>query len=126
MNQSMNPHARRIAAYLLAGAATGFPALLFAQDIYIGTLTVQMRLTVLRRCDLVQNTYVLEDTKDSGEVVERFTKDNENRTGMWYAEVIGKYEEVNGRNVLRVLSIENLTEGKSCHLDDAMDALPKK
>ena len=98
-----------------------------AQDIYIGTLSVEGQQLVLRRCDLVENTYALQDAKAAPKkLVREYVSKPEHRQGVWYAEVVGIYGERNGRNTLEVLSLDNLTAGKTCHLSDALDSTKRK
>lgn len=98
----------------------------YSRDIYIGTLTIKGSTLVLKRCDLVQNTYVLRDTGKQAGVVAKFIREPAHAKGIWYAEVIGDYEERNGKDGLKVVSFENVQEGKSCHFMDALGAMEHK
>jgi hypothetical protein len=98
-----------------------------AQDIFIGTLSVQGQQLILRRCDLVENTYTLQDAKTNPKkLVKEYLSNPEHRQGIWYAEVIGIYGERNGENTLEVLSLDNLASGKTCHLSEAIDSTKKQ
>jgi len=112
------PRAAWIGAALLALSAA--PAL--AQDLYIGTVEVLKDQVILTRCDLVQNRYVLRDSKDASEKpVAKLRERLKALKAPVYVEVIGRYAEQGEDNALDVISLENITAGKSCHL---MDALP--
>lgn len=88
-------------------------------DIFPGTLSVVGGEVVLRRCSLGGDVYVLRDAK-GGHAVADYAR--EPRPAM--AQVIGAYAEERGRNVLYVRSFEDVAEGKTCHLGDALDVLP--
>lgn len=77
----------------------------------------------LNRCDLGQNQYVLIESQDH--TVQQFiqhynkqlqTAQSENHKIQ--ATVIGAYEEKDGKNYLRVKSIEDVKTDTSCHLMD--------
>ena len=103
--------------------ATAAPAL--AQDIYIGTVDVQKAQVILTRCDLAQNRYVLRDRDgEADKPVAKLRERLKTLKAPVYVEVIGDYVEVQGEdgNGLDVISLENVTAGKSCHLLDALPA----
>jgi hypothetical protein len=110
-----------LVAGLVLAAAT--PAL--AQDIYIGTVDVQKAQVILTRCDLAQNRYVLRDRDgEADKPVAKLRERLKTLKAPVYVEVIGDYVEVQGEdgNGLDVISLENVTAGKSCHLLDALPA----
>lgn len=112
---------RAALAGLVLAAAT--PAL--AQDIYIGTVDVQKAQVILTRCDLAQNRYVLRDRDgEADKPVAKLRERLKTLKAPVYVEVIGDYVEVQGEdgNGLDVISLENVTAGKSCHLLDALPA----
>jgi hypothetical protein len=107
-----------LAAIVVAFSAA--PAL--AQDLYIGTVEVLKDQVVLTRCDLVQNRYILRDGKEASEKPVAKLRDRlKTLKAPVYVEVFGRYAEQGEDNALDVISLENITGGKSCHL---MDALP--
>ena len=66
-----------------------------ANDIFIGTLSIEGERVVLRRCDLAQNVYVLRDAEGVSAVA-AMRKREPAAKGYWYGEVIGKYIEIEG------------------------------
>lgn len=116
--------------YALVGTllitSTLFMQCAFAQDIFTGTITVEGSRAVLKRCDLGQSEYLLQDQEstDPG-LVARFIAEHAKTGGFWYADVIGIYEAFNSRHGLRVIEFQNLQESKSCHLLDAIKELDK-
>lgn len=96
----------------------------YAQDIFIGTLSTDGKHAILKRCDLGQTEYLLMDrnTEQSAPLA-KFMNDHGNEDGFWYAEVFGIYEAKDERHGLRVIDIQNLQIGKSCHLLDALKDL---
>ncbi len=103
---------------VLVGLALSLPTA-YARDIYIGTISIQDDRLVLKRCDVVQNTYELIDIAEGGPV-SRFLAVHASDSGRWYAEVIGDYEDRSGQKTLRVLALENVKAEKGCHLLDAL------
>ena len=91
-----------------------------ANDIFIGTLSVEGGRVVLRRCDLAQNTYVLRDAEGMSAVAAMRRREPAAK-GYWYGEVIGEYAEIEGGDGLSVMSIENIEADRSCHLLDLFD-----
>ncbi len=85
-------------------------------DVFIGTLERDGNDVILRRCDLVENRYVLVDAAGRHAVgAVRKAKLPA------YGEVIAHYAEGEGSSILRVERVEKLTPGKNCHLLDALD-----
>ncbi len=119
-NQQCGVHLTRSRFTAAAAAMTMLSATAtHAQDIYIGTLSVEGSQLVLKRCDLVQNTYTLHDEKgDTNGAVSQFKKHAAHTRGIWYAEVAGVYEKREGKDALLVMSLDNVQAGKSCHLLD--------
>ncbi|WP_156935694.1 hypothetical protein [Alkanindiges illinoisensis] len=77
----------------------------------------------LNRCDLGQNQYVLIESQDH--TVQQFSQHYnkqlqaaETESHKIQATVIGAYEEKDGKNYLRVKSIEDVKTDTSCHLMD--------
>lgn len=114
---------RKSSIVLLASVwmAVALPA--EANDIFIGTLSVEGERVVLRRCDLAQNVYVLRDA-DGASAVAAMRRREPAAQGYWYGEVIGEYAEIEGGDGLSVTSIENIEADRSCHLLDLIDDEP--
>ena len=91
-----------------------------ANDIFIGTLSIEGERVVLRRCALAQNAYVLRDAEGVSAVA-AMRKREPAAKGYWYGEVIGKYIEIEGVDGLSVASVENIEADRSCHLLDLID-----
>ena len=90
-----------------------------ADDVYIGTLSSENGKLILLRCDIAQNKYILQDKKNSKDKpVANYLKGSKRKSGLVYAEIWGDYDEKKGENYLLVKSIDNVTDGKSCHLLD--------
>lgn len=87
-------------------------------DSFIGTLSIEKGDVILTRCDIGSARYLLRDAAGA-KAVARYRKDGTPA----YAEVIARYSEEDGRDVLTVTDFADLTPGKSCHLLDALDAL---
>jgi hypothetical protein len=105
----------------LATAASAAPAL--AQDLYIGTVDIQKDQVILTRCDLTENRYVLRDRKGEPETpVAKLRARLKTLKAPVYVEVFGEYAEVPSEdgNGLDVISLENITAAKSCHLTDVL------
>lgn len=98
-------------AWAIAGVSADAGA-----DLFIGTLERKRSSIVLRRCDLVENRYTLIEAPGSHAM-------NKIRKAKLpaYGEVIAHYAEADGQPVLQVESVENLKQGKNCHLLDALD-----
>lgn len=92
-------------------------------DIFIGTLSVEGDEVILKRCDLVTNTYVLrDDPVEDGDAVAQFKALGKAA----YGEVYGRYvEEAAGRNGLIVADIDNVTPGRDCHFVSMINAVVK-
>jgi len=108
----------------LAGVALLVAAPAGAQDLYIGTVKVEGDQLVLTRCDLASNRYVLKDGAPEAPAAALRARLPKLKAPV-YAEVFGEYEEDGDGNALRVLAIEGVEGGKSCHLLDALEALDK-
>lgn len=108
------------ASLCLALIALAMPASaqteLASADIYIGTLERDGHAIVLRRCDLVENGYLLEDAP-GGKALASVRK----ATLPAYGEVLAHYAERDGQSILLVESVERLTPGKDCHLGRALE-----
>ncbi|MGX0584899.1 hypothetical protein ACUXPF_001472 [Sphingomonas sanguinis] len=100
-------------ALAMPAAAQTEPA---GADIYIGTLERDGHAIVLRRCDLVENRYLLEDAP-GGQALAAMRKVSLPA----YGEVVARYVERDGQSILLVESIERLTPGKDCHLGRALE-----
>lgn len=87
-------------------------------DLFIGTLEKDGNAIVLRRCDLAETRYVLVDAPGA-----RAMSIVRGVTLPAYGEVIASYAELDGRSILSVERIDNLTPGKNCHLLDAINHL---
>lgn len=111
---------RKSGAALLAGVWILLALPADANDIFIGTLSVEGDRVVLRRCDLAQNTYVLRDA-EGVTAIAAMRKREPGAKGYWYGEVIGEYVEIEGGDGLSVTSIENIEADRSCHLLDFID-----
>lgn len=99
----------------------------FARDIFIGTLEVSGKTLQFRRCDLAENTYALRDAGNrKNGVVANFLNDPKHTKGIWYAEVIGEYEERGGKAGLAVFSFEELQANRNCHLTDIIEKLQQQ
>ena len=77
----------------------------------------------LNRCDLGQNQYVLIESQDHAvqQFIQHYNKQlqvAESEGHKIQATVIGAYEEREGKNYLRVKSIEDVKTDTSCHLMD--------
>ena len=77
----------------------------------------------LNRCDLGQNQYMLIESQDHAvqQFIQHYNKQlqpAESENHKIQATVIGAYEEKDGKNYLRVKSIEDIKTDKSCHLMD--------
>jgi hypothetical protein len=93
-----------------------------AQDIYMGTLEAHEGKLVLRRCDLGSTEYRLIDAEDTDgkPVADLLQAPIAQPTS---ATVLGTYEEDGtDRHALKVLDIQDIEPGKSCHLMDAVSA----
>ncbi len=101
-------------------AAVASPAK--ANDIFIGTLSIENDAVVLKRCDAAQNTYLLRDA-DGADAVAALRKQSPAAKGYWYGEVIGEYTEIDGKDALIVISIDSIEADRSCHLLDALEAI---
>ncbi|MBC2670748.1 hypothetical protein ACFOON_12825 [Novosphingobium piscinae] len=111
----------RLVAPLCAAAALAAAAPLRAEsDLFIGTLTLNGSEVVLERCDLARTVYVLRDDPAGGRgAVARFRA----RPIPAYAEVIGRYEEQDGRPALAVQDFATKAAGRDCHLVTAVAQL---
>ncbi|WP_278395541.1 hypothetical protein [Acinetobacter venetianus] len=88
-------------------------------DMFIGTLSVKDKKAILTRCDLAENKYTLKDADwAKTKAVENYLSKAEKLKQPVYAEVHGAYKQEADTNVILVDSIENITEAKSCHLND--------
>ncbi|QNH52110.1 hypothetical protein HWI77_04930 [Acinetobacter venetianus] len=88
-------------------------------DMFIGTLSVKDKKAILTRCDLAENKYTLKDADwAEAKAVENYLLKAEKLKQPVYAEVLGSYKQEADTNVILVDSIENITEAKSCHLND--------
>ena len=110
---------RKCSAALLALVWMALARPADANDIFIGTLSIEGEHIVLKRCDLVQNTYVLGDAEGLSAVA-AMRKRAPAAKGYWYAEVIGEYTEIEGGDGLSVTSIKNIEADRSCHLLDVI------
>lgn len=85
------------------------------RDIFIGTLGREGSDIVLTRCDVSEHRYVLVDAPGAAPVADAA------RTALpAYGEVVGSYSERDGRAMLQVDRIDQLTPGKNCHLAAAI------
>ena len=109
------------AGLLTLAMAWPLAATAWAQDLYIGTVKVENDQMVLTRCDLVENRYVLRDGTPDAPVAALAARLATLKAPV-YAEVIGEYEEDGDGNALRVLDIQGVQAGKSCHLLDVPPA----
>ncbi len=88
-----------------------------ALDVYIGTIETRNGKAHLIRCDLVKNEYILTDVdKSANGPVKRLMDKFGKQKPPIYAEVIGDYQEKDGKNILVAKAIQNIKQGKSCHL----------
>jgi hypothetical protein len=94
-----------------------------AQDIFIGTVGIERGQLVLTRCDLVENRYVLKDGAPEKPVAALAARLATLKAPV-QAEVIGEYEADGDGNALRVIDIQNVQPGQSCHLLDAASSPP--
>ena len=104
---------------LLAAALATIVSPAVANDVFIGTLSVEGDAVVLKRCDAAQNTYLLRDADDANAVA-ALRKQPPASEGYWYGEVIGEYLDIEGRDGLVVSTIESVTADQSCHLLDVL------
>ena len=91
-----------------------------AQDIYMGTIEAREGTLILKRCDLGSTEYRLIDAEDadSKPVAKLLQGPIVAPTSV---SVIGMYKEDGAdRHSLKVLDIEDIAPGKSCHLMDAL------
>ena len=94
-----------------------------ANDLYIGTLSVQGDQVTLERCDLSRNTYLLIDAPGSNALM-TIRNQPPAAKGFWYGEVIGEYTQVEGQHALSVVRIEDVQPNKSCHLTEVNVGIP--
>lgn len=110
----------RLAVHMLAIASPALSAPVSAadrsmRDIFIGTLGREGSDIVLTRCDLSEHRYVLVDAPGAAAVADAA------RTALpAYGEVVGSYRERDGRAILQVDRIDQLTPGRNCHLAAAI------
>jgi hypothetical protein len=107
---------------LLAYALVVVASAAKANDIFIGTLSVEDDGVVLKRCDAAQNAYLLRDA-DGIDAVDAMRKRPPAPKGYWYGEVVGEYIEIDGRDGLLVTAIESIEADRSCHLLDALGGI---
>lgn len=102
-----------LALFALAAPAFASPEQSEASraDVFIGTLEREGDAIILRRCDLVENRYALVDAPGVNALAAI-----RKATLPAYGEVIARYDERDGRSILLVETVENLTPGKNCHL----------
>jgi hypothetical protein len=112
--------AARFEVVLIASMWMTLAAPVGANDLFIGTLSIEGERVVLRRCDLAQNTYRLRDA-DGAFALDSIRKREPAAKGYWYGEVIGEYVAIDGGDGLSVTSIENIEADKNCHLSDLID-----
>jgi hypothetical protein len=91
-----------------------------AQDIYMGTLETRDGTLILQRCDLGGTEYRLIDNETAeGRPVTRLLEAPIVKPTS--VTVFGMYEEDGAdRHALKVLDIQDIEPGKSCHLMDAL------
>lgn len=106
----------------LAGVTLLVAAPAGAQDLYVGTVKVEGEHLVLTRCDLASNRYVLKDGAPEAPAAALRARLPSLKAPV-QAEVFGEYEEDGDGNALRVLAIEGVEAGRSCHLLDALQDL---
>jgi hypothetical protein len=102
----------------LAGLA--MPCGAAAQDIYMGTLETRDGNLILKRCDLGSTEYrLIDDEAAEGKPVAKLMRTPIAKPTS--ASVFGTYEEDGAdRHALKVLDIQDIEPGKSCHLMDAL------
>jgi hypothetical protein len=107
---------------LLASAVVAMVSPAQANDIFIGTLSIEGDAVVLKRCDAAQNAYLLRDADDADDAgaVAALRRQPPASKGYWYGEVIGEYVEIDGRDGLLVSTIESIEADRSCHLLDVL------
>jgi hypothetical protein len=113
----------RVAFSALAAVFTLSSAAAQAQDLYIGTVSVEKGQVLLTRCDLARNRYSLRDRKAEREKpVAELRERLKTLKAPVYVEIFGQYAELGADNALDVIALENVTAGKSCHLTDVLPA----
>lgn len=110
-------------AMLFGFAAAVMAPRTMANDLYIGTLSVQGDQVTLERCDLSRNTYLLVDAPGSNALMTIRNRPPAAK-GFWYGEVIGEYTQVDGQHALSVVRIEDVQPNKSCHLTEVNVGVP--
>jgi len=108
--------------YMLLNPLTAFAESIESNevmDIFIGTLEVKNKKVILTRCDISRNIYELKDAEWSDEkAVSNFLSKEKDMVKPVYAEVVGAYRGDGNKNMLLVDSISDITQRKSCHLND--------
>ncbi|WP_417329938.1 hypothetical protein [Halomonas cupida] len=89
-------------------------------DVYPGTITIEGDKVILTRCDLVSNRYTLISEQHENEsLIDQLPEEIGIEGEQVTANVLAKYEEKNGENILVVNELKDVRSG-SCHLMDAL------
>ncbi len=94
------------------------PTQVLAQDIFTGMVVADKQELVLERCHVGKTRYRLVATPDSGDPLTQLR----GMDGLVQAEIIARYRADGDAHVLEVMSVESVTQGRSCHLVDAIEA----
>jgi len=102
------------AGLLLAGSAS-------AQDVFIGTLEKTGDTLVLSRCDLGDTRYGLkDDAEDDAPVADWLKREIVTPTQV---SVFGSVEAEGDAYILKVIAIDEVKTGVTCHLSDVLDQM---
>jgi hypothetical protein len=93
-----------------------------ALDSWIGTIEIQSGSLFLKRCNLGQDLYRLEEIKGTSKsgILSKIPKHQVKQGHPVTVSLIASYSETAGENVLSVDSISEINIGKSCHLLDQL------
>lgn len=87
-------------------------------DIFNGMVVTDGDKLVLERCDGGKTPYRLTAAQDAGDPLAQLR----GKDGLLQAQLIARYRADGDAHVLEVLWVERIQAGKSCHLEDALEA----
>lgn len=114
----------KLGVYFLLGLSCAFMQPVFAQvpDIFTGTILLEGEQTKLVRCDLVSNTYTLQNAENSKEDFLDILRKKAITGEKFHVSLTAIYKEIDGQNFLQVSEIFDALPG-SCHLKDVFGGL---
>lgn len=94
------------------------PAGAHAQDVFTGMVIADNQELVLERCHVGKTRYRLIAAPDSGDPLAQLR----GKDGLVQADIFAHYRADGDGHVLEVMAVENIEQGKTCHLVDAIEA----